>query len=304
LEDSRWPTVGVPSDITGHILIANNYIDGQVRLDPNGFDPAHGFSSVIHGQTILTNGIEWPIIIETTEASFTIRNNELENVAPYGLFLLQNSGAQVIKNNRIMMNPEDEDGNPIGFVWAGIYLDNTLDNVTAPISIENNYIFSRVQDFVSGMKFGSNGAIIKNNVIELDQPQKSLWPIDSSAGIEIFGGSVDNLFKGNTIKGSGQSAIVVYGYDEIWTSVDNVLENNNVNEFTPLGAVDFWCRAEGGSDCYVYPGSHYHLAGITSNNTVIDNKWIDGMVLLDDTSDFNPYDPATYNGDNNIQLGH
>jgi hypothetical protein len=35
---------------------------------------------------------------------------------------------------------------------------------------------------------------------------------------------------------------------------------------------------------------------------VIDEHLLEGLVLIDDTCDFNPYDPATYNGDNIIQL--
>jgi nitrous oxidase accessory protein NosD len=305
-EDSRWPIVGVPSDITGHILIANNYIDGKVRLDPNGFDPAHGFSSLVHGQSILTNGIEWPIIIESTGASATITNNELENVAPYGLFVADNSGAQVFKNNRIMMNPEDEYGNPIGFVWAGISLQNYGDwSNRAPVTIKNNYIYSRVPDFVYGILSGSKASTIKNNVMVLDQPQESLWnPYGDSAGIKILDESENTIVQGNTIEGSGQAGIVIEGYNEIWTAEDNVVENNNLSNFTPLDAIDIWCRAFGEPDCPTYPGSHYHLTEFTSNNSVIDKKWLDEMVLLDDTSEYNPYDPTTYNGDNNIQLGH
>ena len=114
---------------------------------------------------------------------------------------------------------------------------------------------------------------------------------------------MDNLVKGNTVKGSGQAAIVVEGYNEIWTAEDNVLWNNNVLDFTPFDAIDTWCRIFGGVNCPTAPGSHYHLTAFTVNNTVKDKNWQEGMVLLDDTSDFNPYDTATYNGDNIIQLG-
>ncbi len=139
----------------------------------------------------------------------------------------------------------------------------------------------------------------------LDQPQESLWNVfGDSAGIYILNESVENLVKDNRIEGSGQSAIVLEGYDETWTSEDNLIKNNDVSDFTPLDAIDTWCRIFGGVDCPTAPGAHYHLTLFTSNNTVIDKKWSDGMVLLDDTSDFNPYDPVTYNGDNNIRLGH
>ena len=97
--------------------------------------------------------------------------------------------------------------------------------------------------------------------------------------------------------------IVIEGYDETWTAEDNVLKNNNVVNFTPLDAIDFWCRVDGSVKCLTAPGSHYHLTAFTANNTVKDKNWQEGMVLLDDTSDFNPYHPATYNGDNIIKLG-
>ena len=57
-------------------------------------------------------------------------------------------------------------------------------------------------------------------------------------------------------------------------------------------------------DCPTWPGAHYHLSDYTQNNTVEDNKWTEDMILLDDASDYNPNNPATYNGDNIIELGH
>jgi hypothetical protein len=81
-------------------------------------------------------------------------------------------------------------------------------------------------------------------------------------------------------------------------------EENFVVDFTPFDAIDVWCRLFSGENCPTTPGSHYHLTAFTANNTVKDKDWQEGMVLLDDTSDFYPYDPATYNGDNIIQLGH
>lgn len=304
LEDARNPFMGEPADITGHIRIEKNYFDGQVRMDPDGFDPVHGASSLVHGEAVLMNGILFPIEVSGTEAQVTIHKNEFEKIM-FGLFIADNSGEQVITRNTILMNPEDEEGNPIGVVWAGISLQNFGDRVNkAPVLIEGNYIYSRVPDFFYGILSGSEAATIKNNLLELDQPQESLWnPFGDSAGIYILNESVDNHVWGNTVKGSGQAAIVVEGY-EFWTAEDNILKNNDLVDFTPLAAIDTWCRIFGGVNCPTAPGSHYHLTSFTSNNTVIDRNWLEGMILLDDTSDFNPYDPVTYNGDNNIQLDH
>jgi hypothetical protein len=304
-QDARNPVMGEPSDITGHIKIENNDFDGQVRMDPDGFDPVHGASSLVHGEAVLMNGMMTPVEVTGTEARLTIRENNFENIM-WGLFIADNSGEQIIRNNTIIMNPEDEEGSPIGFVWAGISLQNFGDRTNrAPVLIEGNYIYSRVPDFIYGILSGSKAATIKNNILELDQPQESLWnAFGDSAGIYILNESVDNIVKYNTIKGSGQVAIVVEGYNEIWTAEDNLLKNNNVVDFTPLDATDTWCRIFGGVDCPTAPGAHYHLTAFTSNNTVMDKYWLEDMVLLDDTSSFNPYDPATYNGDNNIQLGH
>ena len=303
--DARNPVMGEPSDIAGHIKIEKNTFDGQVRMDPDGFDPVHGGSSLVHGEAVRMNGMLSPVEVTGTEAQVTIHKNEFENTM-WGLFIADNSGAQVIKDNTIQMNPEDEEGKPIGFVWAGISLQNFGDRVNrAPVLIEGNYIYSRIPDFVFGILSGSKAATIKNNILELDQPQESLWNVfGDSAAIYIKNESVGNIVKGNTVKGSGQAAIVVEGYNEIWTAEDNVLWNNNVVDFTPLDVIDTWCRIFGGVDCPTAPGSHYHLTAFTANNTVKDKYWQEGMVLLDDTSDFNPYDPATYNGDNIIQLGH
>jgi hypothetical protein len=305
-EDARHPVAGgIPSDIVGHILIEKNYFNGEVRMDPNGFDPGHGFVSLVHGQPILMNGMHTPINITFTDASFTIHKNYFENIM-WGLVFTNNLGAQVIKKNRIMMNPEDEMGNPIGIVWVGIFLQNFDDRSDmAPVIIKDNYLYSRVPDFTTGIGVLSRAGIIKNNVLVMDQPQESLWnAFADSAGIHIINESADTLVQDNTVQGSGQTAILVEGYDATWTAEDNIVRNNNVVDFTPLDATNIWCRIFGGVGCPTSPGSHYHLTEFTSNNTVIDKYWLEGMVLLDDTSEFNPYDPATYNGDNNIQLGH
>jgi hypothetical protein len=303
--DARSPVMGSYQDINGHIQIENNYFDGQVRLDPDGFDPAHGGSSFVHGEPIRVNGMLTPVEITGTEAQITIKNNEFENIN-WGIFFADNSGSQIIVNNKLMMNPEDDDGNPIGFVFAGISVQNYGDRVNmAPVLIKNNFIYSRVPDFVYGILSASKYATIKNNHLVLDQPQETLWnAYGDSAGIIIADEADYNFVMDNTISGSGQTAIVVEGYnDDVWTVEFNLIKNNDISGFTPLDATDFWCRVFEGVDCPTVPGSHYHLTVFTSNNTVIDSNWSEGMVLLDDTSDYNPYDPATYNGDNNILLG-
>ncbi len=161
--DARNPVMGSPSDITGHIRIENNYFDGEVRMDPDGFDPVHGASSLVHGKPVRMNGMLTPVEISGTEAQFTIKDNVFKNII-WGLFLADNSGAQVIKNNKIMMNPVDGVGNPIGFVWAGISLQNFGDRVNrAPVIIKDNYIYSRVLDFIYGILSGSKNATITNN---------------------------------------------------------------------------------------------------------------------------------------------
>lgn len=272
-------------------------------MDPNGFDPAHGGSSLIHGEPVRMNGMLLPLRVDGTEAQITILNNTFENIM-WGLQLWDNSGGLAIKNNSIMMNPVDEVGNPIGFVWAGIDIQNFGQSRRAPVQISDNFIYSKVLDFVFGMLLQSKNAIVKNNLLVLEQPQESLWTTNGySAGIFIGNESFDNLIIDNTIQGSGQNAILLEGLTEYWTSENNIIKNNDVSNFIPLEATDFWCQIFIGVGCPTYPGAHYKLTSFTSNNTVIDEKWMEGIILLDETSDFNPYDPATYNGNNNIMLG-
>ena len=241
--DARNPVLGDPSDISGQIIIKNNYFDGDVRLDPNGYDPAHGFSSILNGEPILLNGMLTPIDVTGTSASITIKDNFFENIM-WGLFVSDNSGKQIIKHNTIFMNPLDEEGNPIGFVWAGISLQNTGERVeNAPVVISDNYIYSRVPDFVYGILSRSKAITIKNNVLELDQTQDSLWnAFGDSAAINVAEGSVDNVVKNNTIAGSGQVGIAVVGYEAPWIAEGNHIKNNDLSEFTPLEPIDFWCR--------------------------------------------------------------
>ena len=303
IPDARNPVRGSYSDITGQIKIENNYFDGRVWKDVNGFDPAHGISSLIHDETIRLNGMMIPIMITGTEAQITVSNNEFENIM-WGLFFADNSGAQRIEKNRIMLNPQDEDGNPIGVIWAGISVQNFGDRVNkAPITINRNHIYSRVLDFVYGILSGSKAASIKNNYLELDQTAESLCtPRGDSAGIKILAGSENNTIEHNTIKGYGQSAIVVEGASEDGVTENNVINENNLNEFIHLKAKDIWARTKKQPDCPTYAGSHYHLTESTSNNTIISSRWMDDMVLVDDTSEANLYDPKTYNGANHIQL--
>lgn len=142
----------------------------------------------------------------------TVPPNEFENIM-WGLFIADNSGAQVITENTIVFNAEDEMGNPIGHVWAGISLQNYGDRVNrAPVLIKDNYIYTKAPYFYYGILSGSKAAIIRDDVLELDQPQESLWnPFSDSAGICITNGSVDNLVENNSVKGNGQAAIVVDG---------------------------------------------------------------------------------------------
>jgi parallel beta-helix repeat protein len=301
--DARNPTMGDPSDIAGQITIENNHFNGMVRMDPDGFDPVHEISSLVHGEDLRMNGMMTPIEIMDTEAAVTIHQNEFENIH-WGMFMYANSGAQVIKNNTLWMNPVDEYGNPIGFVWAGIFLQNTGERVNkAPVTIKGNYVFSRVADFTMGILCVSGNAIIKNNTVELDQSPESLWNVEGDAAGIFIAYSTDSLIEGNTVKGRGQTAIYVEGFAGFVTE-DNVFKNNSVEEFSTQEATDIYCRAFGGVDCPTLPGAHYHLFEYTQNNIVKDNAWTEDMILFDDTSDYNPYDPATYNGDNIIELDH
>jgi hypothetical protein len=84
----------------------------------------------------------------------------------------------------------------------------------------------------------------------------------------------------------------------------NVIAENDVSRFAPQDAPDPWCRLAGGQDCPVGgTGAHYYLVVGSANNTILDLKWHKDMTLIDETSDHNPYDPETYNGDNIIRLG-
>lgn len=303
--DARNPVFGKPSDITGHVRIEDNYFDGQARMDPDGFDPVHGLSSLVHDEAVRMNGVLIPIEVTGTEAQITIQENEFERIM-WGLFVSDNSGEQIIRDNTIRLNPEDEEGNPIGFSWAGISVQNSGGELSAaPVLIAGNYIFTRVSDFFFGILVSSKAAIIQNNTLELYQVQESLWnPLGDSAGIKIWDGSEGVLVSGNMVKGSGQTAIVVEGIEGAFMSINNVIEDNNLLDFTPLEATDTLCRVEGGSNCPAAAGAHYHLNAFTASNSVTDESWAEGMVLIDDTSDFNPYSPATYNGDNLIELRH
>lgn len=301
------PVFGVASDITGRIVIEGNFVDSKVRMDPvNGFDPIHGFASIYYGQDIFMNGILIPIVIEAIEADITIQRNGFINTQWGSMFIVDVSGAHIIRENNIKMEPVDEDGDPIGFGVFGISIQFAYD---APVLVEKNHIVQRLRaNLAGGMLIKSDGGIVRKNTIEQYQSPESLWPswgfvAGIALGREFDLGYQNGYIARNTIKGAGQYAIYVESSPDA-IAENNVLEKNDIGDFTPQDVEDIWCRLYGGQDCLVLPGAHYYLSAWTRDNVVEDGNWTEEMMLIDKTSDYNPYDPDTYNGDNEIKLEH
>ena len=301
--DARQPVIGSPEDITDCIHIDGNEFIGELRYDSNGFDPVHGASSMIHGKDRRLNGIISPIYISETKSSITVQNNIFFSIT-WGLFLLNNSGTQIIRNNLIRMDCKDDQDKPIGFSWAGISVQNYGDNYNnSEVVIEKNELIINVADFFSGILLSSKSGVIRENIIELDQTQESLWNIyGDAAGIRLYRRSENNIIERNIIKGLCQTGIVLQeGMSETDICSNNIVRDNDLSEFTPTEIKDIWARLEGKTNCPILPGSFYHLSNRTMNNEIILINTEKDTLIIDDTSEFNPYNPETYNGKNKIR---
>jgi hypothetical protein len=265
--------------------------------------------SLIHGEDLLMNGMITPIEIAGTEAEIMIQGNKLENIQ-WGIFVMNNTGPQTIRDNTVRLNPVDDKGAPLGFVWGGISLQNIdPDSYHASVLIEKNYVYSKAAAFFAGILCLSGNAVIQENKIELDQIPESIWPVyGDSSGIMLRSldkySSSNTLVRKNTMTGSGQTGIFLESQPELGPE-NCTIEDNFFEDFILQEIPDAWARSEGNpiSSCPTHPGASYHLSQHTSNNSITDTNWRESMVLLDDTSDINPYDPTTYNGVNRIKLG-
>lgn len=169
-QEVRFPVLCEAADISGHIEIEGNYFHGQVREHPERFDPTFGASSIFLDEEIRLNGLRIPIDIVSTTAQAIGRENDFENIQ-WGLTFIDNSGEIHVERNRIVFDPEDTTGDPIGFVHAGIEVESSINAMKDPVVITGNGIFVRVRMFDRGIYCSSKAATIKDNTLMLSRPR-------------------------------------------------------------------------------------------------------------------------------------
>lgn len=228
-------------------------------------------------------------------------------------------GPLQIKNNKVeMSNDEIQYGAGIdiwngGSAWGdfikGIVVNsNSIVNPKGSSGITISGMDSEVKDnqivseFSGILGFGISASTFQNNKITLANGAygiklESNWT-DPNFSYEDYG-STGNIVKDNEIDGSASFGVVIGNFaddctpvtgSECASSTENTIKNNDLEDLKLTPHPMF-----GGLT------SHYAFLDTTINNILKGNE-LD--VIWDFTSDFNPYDPETYNGVNNIMLGY
>jgi hypothetical protein len=313
-----------PTFLTGNILITDNIIDGRFREDPSDPDAKEVGDET---GTYWLKGLDHGILLAAANVATTIKDNNIINVGEHGIFVAAYGGtiSAEITYNRIQNSnlgqwpiPTNENLTESGMNVFGI-----------PGVVVANNVIDLAHPWAFGINiFASEGLTIKNNQVHTDGSLKA---------VSIEDDVYNSIIEANKITGSGHTGIWL-GWPG-YSNENNTIKENDLKGFTPITGHDYFgIGANWGAHIGLYWGASnntikdnkYSAVDWEDKNIqniyfsgVLELPWVTlpgatGNVVRDksdikiidytDITNTNPYGPIyypdTYNGDNDIVLGH
>jgi len=301
-----WRTVS-------NISVVNNYLDNMGNISHHLQVNYNCGPTVINQNTVISPNGAGGIVFNTRPWAYELDvGHSYCTETGFGPLQIQNNVVE-------MSNDEIQYGSGID-IWNGgsdwgdfidgiIVKNNTIINPGGYSGITITGMNSEVKDnriiaqFAGILGSGISDSTLANNKITLTNGAYGI-KLESNNNFNVPDfdyedyGSTNNVVVNNEINGSASFGVVIGNFaddciqeigSECALTTDNTIKNNHLEDLklTP-------------HPMFGWLISQYAFLDTASNNFL---KGSEFDIVWDFTSDFNPYDPATYRGNNNIMLG-